>query len=200
MKTDKQLPNSIHIDWKPVDKQAAIVTSRASWIHQPPQVSTKPIKTPEQEHAEWLDSVRRDVERNDYEAKCAAERRKIRKEAKASVAASKNPKVRRMRCNWVRRALKLKNKLAGLPPPTNEEILAEKKRQPNYGKPMFAIPKEQREKQLSSMLTPQARDFYERSLAEMDCFGEPYQSQHELALQKALVWQSEQKKSMRFLE
>ena len=153
---------------------------------------------PRGSNREWLKSVRAEIERKEYEAAARMERRKILNETR-KLNSPKGVKVRRMRCNWVRRALKLKNRLAGLPPPTNEEIRAEKKRQPNYGKPMFTISKEHMERQLAS-LTNEARDYYEDALAEMDCFGDPCQSQHEKALEKAVKWQAKRKSAILELE
>ena len=186
------LTNTEKVDWKPRNKQTAIVISRASWIHKSPEQSATEIKTREQRHAEWLKGVREDIERKEYEGLARLERRRILKETRALNKKPKEMKVRRMRCNWVRKALKKKHRLTGLPDPTNEQILAEKKKQANYGKPMFSISKEHRERQLG-MLTEEARHFYQDALAEMDCFGDPFQSQHEKALEKAMKFQQSKK-------
>lgn len=181
--------------WKPRNKLAAIVTSKASWIHQP--VFHEPeIKTPQQRQQEWLKGVRSVIEQKEREEAERQERKKIAREAKKLVKPPKE-KVRKIRCNWVTRMLRKRHKEMGWDPPTKRQIRAEKCKQPNYGKPMFT--KEHMERQLAS-LTDDARDHYEDALAEMDCFGDPCQSQHEKALEKAVKWQAERKSAIHELE
>lgn len=111
-----------------VDRMAAIVTSRASWLHQPPMPEAKFAPDPV---VEYRNQLRRKIAENEADAaraKASMEANKVRK-------MPKKPKPR-FKCAWVRRHLKQLHRAKGLPPPTEAQIKALKQEQSQYHKPI----------------------------------------------------------------
>lgn len=118
-----------HKEWKPRNKQAAIVVCKASWIHQAPHDPEKAIKlpTPEEEHVAYRNELRKRIEAHEAE--------KARLDALKKSEPPKPPKPKKQKCMWAAKLLKNLHRQRGLPPPTTEEIRAYRMSQPNYGKP-----------------------------------------------------------------
>lgn len=111
-----------------VDRMAAIVTSRASWLYQPPVPEATFAPDPV---VEYRNQLRAQIALKEAEnAQRKAQREKL-------LAARQKPKPpARAKCLWVRRHLKQLHRAKGLPPPTEAEILAMKQQQSQYGKPI----------------------------------------------------------------
>jgi hypothetical protein len=111
-----------------VDRMAAIVTSKASWLHRAPQPEATFAPDPV---AEYRNQLRRQIAEKEADAaraKAAREQNKVKK-------TTKKPKPR-FKCAWVRRHLKQLHRAKGLPPPTEAEIKAMKQAQSQYHKPL----------------------------------------------------------------
>ncbi len=121
-----------HKEWRPRNKQAALVVSKSSWIHQAPHEPEKAVRllTPEEEHIAYRNELRRRIEAHDAEE----ERRKALKKSEPK----KPVKPQKQKCMWAAKFLKNLHKQRGLPPPTTEEIRAYRKAQSNYGQPKYA--------------------------------------------------------------
>lgn len=118
-----------HKEWKPRNKQAALVVSKSSWIHQAPHEPEKAVRlpTPEEEHIAYRNELRRKIEEHDAE--------KARRASIKAKQPQKPAKPKKQKCMWAAKLLKNLHRQRGLPPPTTEEIQAYRKAQPNYGKP-----------------------------------------------------------------
>ncbi len=126
-----KLHQNPHKEWKPRNKQAAIVVSRASWLHHPPHEPEKAVRlpTPEEEHVAYRNELRKRVEAHD------AEEARLKAERKTARPKPKEPQ--KQKCTWAARWLKRLHKQRGLPPPTAEQIRAYQQAQPNYGQPKY---------------------------------------------------------------
>lgn len=109
-----------------VDRMAAIVTSKASWLHRAPQPGA--TFAPDSV-AEYRNQLRRQIAEKEADAARAKAARDVKK-------ASKTPKKPKAgyKCLWVRRHLKQLHRAKGLPPPTEAEILAFKMNQPGFNR------------------------------------------------------------------
>ncbi len=126
-----KLHHNPHKEWKPRNKQAAIVVSRASWLHQPPHEPEKAVRlpTPEEEHVAYRNELRKRIEAHD------AEEARLKAERLATPPKPKKPQ--KQKCMWAAKLLKNLHKQRGLPPPTTEQIRAYRKAQTNYGQPKY---------------------------------------------------------------
>ena len=111
-----------------VDRMAAIVTSRASWLHQPPVPEATFAPDPV---VEYRNQLRAQIAQKEKEN---AKRKAQRKNRLAARQKPTKPKL--AKCLWVRRHLKQLHRAKGLPPPTEAQILAMKQQQSQYGKPI----------------------------------------------------------------
>ena len=111
-----------------VDRMAAIVTSRASWLHQPPVPEATFAPDPV---VEYRNQLRRQIAEKEAEN---ARRMAAKQKAAALKPKADRPKV--AKCLWVRRHLKQLHRARGLPPPTEAQILALKQRQTNFKAPL----------------------------------------------------------------
>lgn len=120
--------------WKPRNKQAALITRRASplQLHVPPPEPAKREPTlAERLSAESKIRLAR-IAAIEQEAKELRERRATERAAKA-----KPPKPKVWKNMWAAKHAKRMAKSLGLPKPTAEQLRAIRKSQPNYGKPVY---------------------------------------------------------------
>lgn len=132
MKTINPLLTDDDREWKPRNKQAALIVRPAGWINRPLSVPLY-VPSPEEIAKAEAETLAKNAARMKAENdKFDAERKKIQQEQKER--ASKRPKT--SRCIWARDQLRAIHKRKGLPKPTVAEVWAYRKTLPNYGKPI----------------------------------------------------------------
>lgn len=121
--------------WKPRNKQAALITRRASplLLHVPPPEPAKREPTLAERLAAESKIRRARIVALEQEAKERRERRAAERAANA-----KPPKPKVWKNMWAVKAAKRMAKSRGLPPPTQAQLREIRKAQPNYGQRLYA--------------------------------------------------------------
>jgi hypothetical protein len=119
--------------FKPVNKQAALIVRRASWLYAPPEPEATFAPTQAEILAQHRESRLMRLKSIQEEAVQRIARRKAIREANRK---PDKPKVQKNK--WMLKAMRQMAKSRGLPPPTKAEITLAQKSLPNYGKPLYA--------------------------------------------------------------